>query len=67
MAAANSDFPAFRAAIVKVSANLETDDRFLTLRIPKSNAGVLAQMSLYGGIVFAVKMEPESLPGEPEL
>ena len=63
---ARPEFPEIKASIYAVRSNLENGDRFLTLRIGKQDAGTIAALSLYEGIVFKVKFVPEEVKGEAE-
>ena len=63
---AKPEFPEIKASIYSERANLESGDRFLTLRISNKDAGTSAALSLYAGIVFRVKFIADDVKRETE-
>lgn len=49
------------ATVKSTRTNSDTGERTITLSVPKSEAGKVAQLSLYDQIVFAVKFTPEDV------
>lgn len=50
-----------RATVKSTRTNAETGERTITLSVPKSDAGRVAQLSIYDQVVFAVQFTAEDV------
>lgn len=51
-------------AIKSTRTNSETGERTITLSLPKTEAGKVAELSLYDQIVFKIQFTPEDVAAE---
>lgn len=55
------------ATVKSTRTNSDTGERTITLSVPKSDAGKVAQLSIFDQIVFAVQFTPEEIENKARL
>jgi hypothetical protein len=56
-----------RCAVKSTRTNADTGERTITLSVPKSEAGRVAQLSIYDDIIFTVTFTPDDISNQPQI